>query len=104
MIKFVHISKYVIWNVILSTVLLTLGAMYVPRFFVTFGLVVLIGITMSLKVIVGTFYMIVYKCKTASFKKKKPSLGTTSRIDSIIDSYQPEIMQEVRDHLNNMKE
>lgn len=104
MIKFIHISKYVIWNVILSTCLLTLGSSFIPRFFVTFVIVILIGVTMSVKVIVGVFYMIIYWCRTASFSKKTPVLRTDSRIDKLIESYQPEIMQEVRDNLNNIKE
>ena len=88
-LKFVHVSKYVIWNVILSAVLLTLGGSYVPRFFVTFGIMILIGVTMSVKVIVGLFYLLAYWCRTVSFSKKTPVLNTESRIDKLIESYQP---------------
>lgn len=104
MIKFVHISKYVIWNVIVATCLLTLGASYIPRFFVTFVIVIIIGVTISVKVIIGVFYMIIYWCRTTSFSKKTPVLKTDSRIERLISSYEPAIMQEVRDHLNDVKE
>lgn len=92
MIKFVHVSKYVIWNVIVATTLLTLGANYIPRFFVTFALVGIIGASMSIKVLVGVLYMLSYWCRTVTFSSKTPVLNTGSRIDRIIESYQPEIM------------
>lgn len=63
LIKFVHVIKYVSWNVILGVVLLTLGATYTPRFFVTIIMVILIGVSMSVKVILACFYMLGYWCK-----------------------------------------
>ncbi len=63
LIKFVHVVKYVVWNVILGVVLLTLGASYIPRFFVTIIMVCLIGVSMSVKVLLACLYMIIYWCK-----------------------------------------
>ena len=64
LIKFVHVAKYVIWNILLSALLLTLGASYGPRFFVTVIMIVIIGVSMSLKITVAVIYMFIYKCKS----------------------------------------
>jgi len=87
MIKFVHVSKYVIWNIILSAVLLTLGNDYLYRFFVTFALVVIIGVSMLVKVVIGSFYLVFYWCRTVEIFGKTPVLNTSSRIDTIIEYY-----------------
>ncbi len=93
MIKFIHVAKYLIWNIIVSTVLITLGNNFFYRFFVTFVLVCLIAVTMSIKVVVGCLYMLFYWCRTVSFFKQKPVLNSNSRIEKIIEYYEPEIMQ-----------
>jgi chitin synthase len=86
-IKFVHVGKYVIWNVILATVLLTLGSSYATRFFVTLVMVGLITSTLIIKVVVGLGYMFSYRFKTCCFEKKKPSLRSTSRITAEINRH-----------------
>lgn len=60
LIKFIHVVKYVAWNVILGSVLLTLGASYTPRFFITITMVVLIGTSMAVKVFLSCFFMVGY--------------------------------------------
>ena len=98
MVKFVHVAKYVIWNIILSAVLLTLGASYVPRFWVTFGMVCLIGATMAIKVLIAVLYMIYYKFKSPSLNKN-PSLSSNSRIKDIMERYKGNIKKEIENHL-----
>lgn len=61
LIKFVHVSKYVIWNIILSVVLLSLGSSYTPRFFITIIIVGLMASSLGVKIIVGMLYVIKYK-------------------------------------------
>lgn len=63
LIKMVHVAKYVIWNVILSAVLLTLGAGYKTRFYVTLGLLGVIAVSFSVKATIGIGYMVYYKCR-----------------------------------------
>jgi len=104
LLKFVHVTKYVIWNILLASVLLTLGSSYTARFFVTIGMVILIGISMSVKVFVGVIYMLYYKCKSFSFSKKKPNANTSSSIGKIIDRYSDEIKDAVETHLSTMKD
>ena len=86
LIKFVHVIKYVIWNVILAAVLLTAGADYVTRFWVTFGMVCLIGLSMGVKVVIGVLYMIYYLCKRPSISDE-PNVKCVSRIESIFRKY-----------------
>ena len=87
LIKVLHVSKFVIWNVILSVVLLSLGSDYKLRFFVTLVMVILIGLSMSIKVVVGSAYLLKYWCGNLCVNEKIPDLTIKSRIDSIIDSY-----------------
>ncbi len=61
LIKFVHVSKYVFWNIILSVVLLSLGSSYAPRFFITLIIVCLMGSSLGIKIIIGMLYVIKYK-------------------------------------------
>ena len=62
LIKFIHVGKFVIWNIIVASLLLTLGNNSLYRFWVTFGLVCIITATQAIKVIIGMFYMLYYKC------------------------------------------
>ena len=68
LIKLIHVGKFVIWNVIVASILLTLGNDSQSRFWVTFGLVCLISSTQAIKVVVGMFYMLYYKCVGPSVK------------------------------------
>lgn len=70
LIKMVHLAKYVIWNIILATVLLTLGAGYEYRFFISLILVAMIAVTLSVKVVIGVAYMLAYKCGSICMDKK----------------------------------
>ena len=94
LIKFVHVAKYVIWNIILAAVLLTLGSTYVNRFWVTFGMVCLIGASLAVKVFIGVFYMLKYRCIGPS-KGDYPSVKVTSRINAIIRHFEPDIREEI---------
>ena len=98
LIKFVHVAKYVIWNIILSAVLLTLGSNYAPRFYVTVIMIAIIGSTMSLKIVVAVIYMLIYRCKTCG-GEKQPLAKTDSQIRSTIDRYEHEIRDEIRSNL-----
>ena len=87
-----------IWNIIVTATLLTMGSSYVPRFYVTFVMVCLIGLTMIIKVVIGILYMVYYKCKSPSLTKT-PVISSKSRIADRIEHYKPEIMESVRRHL-----
>lgn len=88
LIKLVHVAKYVIWNIILAAVLLTLGAGYEFRFYITLVLVSTIAVSISMKVIVGICYMLAYKCGNSCLEKKIPKFGEESRIGDIISHYE----------------
>lgn len=102
LIKFVHVIKYVSWNVILGVILLTLGASYTPRFFVTIVMVILIGVSMSVKVLLSCLYMLGYWCKYHR-GSGQPTITAESRINKVVDHYSKSILDEVRQHLEGVK-
>jgi chitin synthase len=61
LIKFVHVSKYVLWNIIVGVVILSFGSSYSPRFFITIIVVAIMGSSLSIKILIGILYMIKYK-------------------------------------------
>ena len=105
LIKFVHVSKYVIWNIIMSVVLISLGSSYTPRFFITIIVIILMGTSLSVKIIVGMLYMIKYKLSNCMCcaDRENYDIVESSRVDGLIKSYKGEIMEEVRGHLNDMR-
>lgn len=59
---------------------------------------------MSIKVLIAVVYMLNYWCRNrCCLDNPEPVLATESRISKLIDSYQPEIMAEIKDHLENVK-
>jgi hypothetical protein len=103
LIKFIHIAKYFIWNIIIAAILLTLGANYDRRFYVTLVMIFLVFSSMFVKVFIGIIYMLIYKCRSPSLSRTA-DLSTTSRIDEIISHYEPEIMDEIHTVLKEIKD
>lgn len=64
LIKFVHVAKYVFWNIIVGVIILSLGSSYTPRFFITIIMIAIMGSSLALKIVVGIVYMIKYKLST----------------------------------------
>jgi hypothetical protein len=64
LIKLIHVGKYVIWNVAASVVLLSFSQLEDPRFYISFGIMVMVVFTIGLKIVIGTFYFLFYKCRT----------------------------------------
>lgn len=62
--KFLHVSKYLGWNIVLSALLLSFGSAYTPRIFITIIIVTIMALSQSLKILIGCFYMITYKIST----------------------------------------
>lgn len=62
-IKLIHVSKFVLYNIVIAFLLLLFGDMYVVRFGITFGIMILIGVTQLLKVIPGSIYLLLYRCR-----------------------------------------
>ena len=103
LIKFVHVAKYVIWNIILSAFLLTLGASYAPRFYVTVIMIIIIGVSMSLKITVAVIYMFIYKCKSCGGNQEARPVSE-STIRDTIEKYDKQIREDIKNNLNSMKE
>lgn len=92
-LKYVHVAKYVIWNIIVSCILLILGSDYIPRFFVTIIMVIIMGMSLSVKIIIAVIYMISYRLNNCKCCDDDETLRITeeSRIKKIIDDYRPQI-------------
>lgn len=61
-VKFIHVGKYLFWNIIVGVLLLSFGANYTTRFFITLGTMVILGSTMLLKILIGVVYTFKYRC------------------------------------------
>jgi len=64
LLKFVHVGKYVFWNIIVGVLILSFGSSYTPRFFITIIMVAVMASSLGIKILVGCIYMIKYKLST----------------------------------------
>jgi hypothetical protein len=105
LIKFIHVAKYVFWNIIVGVIILSLGSSYTPRFFITIIMIGIMGTSLSLKIIVGIAYMIKYKLSNCLCcgNEEPPQLVERSRMQRLIESFREEIIQEITNHLQDMK-
>jgi hypothetical protein len=72
-IKLIHVSKFIFWNAIVAFVLLLFGSDYIFKFWVTFSIMVALLVTLGLKVLIGSFYIICYKlCGHTKVRKQPP--------------------------------
>jgi hypothetical protein len=62
-IKFVHVFKYIFWNVCLSIGLLSVEYEYYPRLVITLGIMVLISFILLVKLVLGLVYSFIYQYK-----------------------------------------
>jgi hypothetical protein len=69
-IKLIHVSKFVFWNSIVAFVLLLFGNDYIVRFWITFGIMVALLGSLSIKIFIGFLYLIKYRlCSTYSHRQ-----------------------------------
>ena len=68
----VHVAKYVFWNIVFGVVLLTLGSSYVPRFYITFAIVILMAVSIGIKIFVAVIYLIGYKLYNGKCCEDRP--------------------------------
>lgn len=102
LIKFVHVGKYVIWNIIVGVALLSLGSNYQPRFFITIVMVGIMGSTLSIKILIGLIYMIGYKLSQCCKNRPEPMKPERTRIDNFVSEYSKPILQEIKSNLTDM--
>jgi|LakMenEpi03Aug12_release.lakeMendotaPanAssembly.Ray.scaffolds.fasta_scaffold4423301_1 hypothetical protein len=57
-----HVSKFVLYNLVVGFFLILFGDNYVIRFWFTFGIMVLLGFTLAIKVLIGSIYLLIYRC------------------------------------------
>lgn len=96
--KMIHVGKFILWNVVLSAVLLLVGAGYQPRFFITMIMVSIIAFTLCFKIVIALLYMTAYKlssccCEDPPQEKHHDlKFGVHSRIDHIFNLYREDIL------------
>lgn len=61
-IKIIHVSKMVFWNAVVGFLLLFFANSYVTRFWLTFVVMIILGATLTIKVLIGLIFIIKYKC------------------------------------------
>lgn len=61
-IKILHVSKFVLYNMVVAFLLLLFGDIYVVRFYITLAIMCLLGGSLSIKVFMGAIYLIKYRC------------------------------------------
>lgn len=111
-VKIIYIAKYIFWNVVVGVALLVLSSpillsaedaaqnyetekvnSYIRKFFITFGIMAIIFITMMFKIILGFCYSIKYRCCKKSIKIHKSEKRANH--DSRISKYFGEIKDSV---------
>lgn len=60
-IKILHVSKFVLYNIVVGFILLIFGDEYVARFWLTFAIMILLVVTLGIKVIMATIYLLSYR-------------------------------------------
>lgn len=61
-IKFLYVAKLVFWNVVVAALLLHFGNSFQIRFFITFGIMIILAVTLAIKVMLGICYYCGYFC------------------------------------------
>lgn len=101
-IKFIHVSKYVFWNIVCGVLLLSFGASYLPRFFITLAIVIIIGVTMLIKVLLGAIYMVKYRCSSNVTPSTNGTVSEKSAVDVLREQVKQEMMKEIEEHLKEI--
>ena len=59
-IKILHVCKFVFWNSVSGFILVLLAETYVVRFYLTFGIMGILGFFLTAKIVIGLIYIIKY--------------------------------------------
>lgn len=80
-IKLIHVSKFVLYNILVAFLLLLFGDNYVVRFWMTFSIMILLGTTLVFKVLLGAVYLIGYRlCKSVKIENPEAKLNNEDDI------------------------
>lgn len=98
-IKFLYVAKLVFWNVVVAALLLHFGNSFKIRFFITFGIMFILAITLAIKVILGVFYYCGYCCKRV---RDKP-MGNKRKVSHLLEEFnqfEVKIKKSIGEHLD----
>lgn len=103
--KYFHVTKYLLWNVVISAILLSFGSEYTSEFIITIIAVVLMGFSLSIKILLAVIYMVSYKLKTCRIyetTERRPR-REMSKLQHILSHYRDDIFADIKCHLNAIK-
>ena len=80
-----HVSKYVFWNILTASILLSFGNENESRFYMTYIIMVILVFTLFMKIFLGTIYLIKYKCMDKQIRRNPIDLNE----DKISRSFEP---------------
>lgn len=63
-LKYIQVYKFIFWNTIVGFVIISFGSDYIPRFFISLILAIILVATILFKIIIGMGYMIMYRLRS----------------------------------------
>lgn len=91
------------WNAVTGFVLLVLTDSYVIRFWLTFGVMVLLGFTLALKVILASIYLLKYACKNVCCKRETvENPNSDDKVQTHFNSIKESLYRDIDDGINSI--
>jgi chitin synthase len=126
-IKIMHVAKYLFWNIVVGTTMLVIssplgvgGVMdenqyqsqlvwsYLRKFYMTFGLMVIIGFALFLKIFIGFIYSLKYRCSKSTrvsakaIRKNEGNLKGESKVQRYFEVVRPSMDEELEEYIGLM--
>jgi hypothetical protein len=98
-IKFLYVAKLIFWNVLVGGVLLHFGNDFVTRFFITFGIMILLAVTLFVKVFLSVIYYCGYTCVKVG-KPPKDKKKATSTLLKEFSEFEGKIKKSIEEHID----
>jgi chitin synthase len=105
LIKLIHVGKYTFWNITASVLLISSSTMYYPQFYISFAIMIIIVFTIGLKIVVGAFYLLVYKLKSLCTCCEESYTGEPKRseLSSFVDKYKSALETDITSRVGNFQ-
>lgn len=80
-IRIISVAKFTFWNIFFGMIFLSLGSATNTRFFITFAIMILLGVTLLLKTVLAIVYLLFFR-----FKQNVPEPALNWDLpDSLVD-------------------
>ena len=94
-----YVAKLIFWNVVVGGILIHFGDDFVLRFFITFGIMAILAITLGIKTFLSIFYYLTYICKKIQ-DKPQGERRTQSELLIEFDQFQYKVKKDIADNLD----